>query len=152
MKLKFLALAPLVAGAACCGAATAHTQSVADIFAMRDLIGTWSVDCAKPPGAANPRYVVLPPQAPGPVHRETLNGQPKVSTIIDVAHELGASELLVSLVDEGNPATRVKAVWLLERNRLRVMLFVTNDGRTIIAGGNIVASQMPVPWINKCGS
>jgi hypothetical protein len=92
------------------------------------------------------------PQAPGPVHRETLTGEAKVSTTIDVAHELSANELLISLFDEGNAATRVKAVWLLERNRLRVSLFVTNDGRAIIADGKVVANQTPTPWINRCAA
>jgi hypothetical protein len=130
----------------------AQAQSVADIFAKRELFGTWSVDCSRPASRDNPHYIV-PPQTGGPVQRQNDSGPAgSTATTIDVAHELGSGELLVSLFDSGDQSRRVKAIWRLERNRLRVWSLVANDGRTIIAAGKNTATSREAPWINKCGS
>jgi hypothetical protein len=150
MKPKIIGLSALAAAAVSWAGAAAETQSVADIFVKLDLVGTWSADCKRPASQENPYYIVQQPQAPGAVHRETRNGQASVSTTIDVAHELNLNELLVSLFDGGDSTSRIKAVWLIERHRLRVSLFVTNDGRTIITGGKVVANGTQTPWINRC--
>ena len=106
---------------------------------------------SRPASRENPHYI-LPPQTGGPVQRQTDSGAAgSTSTTIDVAHELGPGELLVSLYDSGDQSRRVKAIWRLERNRLRVWLLVANDGRAIIAGGKIAANNRDAPWINKCG-
>jgi hypothetical protein len=132
--------------------ASAQAQSVADIFLKLDLIGTWSVDCARPASRENPHYVVERPQFAGPVQRQTVIGQTSTASTIDVAYELPSNELLVSLVEGGDQSRRVKSVWRIERNRVRVLLFVPNDGRASIAGGKLVSSGAETPWINRCGS
>jgi hypothetical protein len=140
----------VVAGATTFVSASAQAQSVAEIFAKLDLFGTWSVDCSRPASRENPHYVA-PPQTGGPVQRQNDGGPAgSTSTTIDVAHELGPGELLVSLFDGGDQSRRVKAIWRLERNRLRVWLLVANDGRVRIAAGKIAGSDRDAPWINKC--
>ena len=62
-------------------AQTGPTQSVADIFRKLDLLGTWSVECARTPSRENPHFAVQQPTAPGPVQRQTLTGQATATTI-----------------------------------------------------------------------
>jgi hypothetical protein len=145
------AIAGLVAGIFV--VTTAHAQSVADIFTKLDLIGTWSVDCSRPPSRENPHYAVQRPQAPGPVLRDTVTGQPGGnSTTIDVAHELGPHQLLVSLLEPSDPPRRAKAIWLIEPGRVRVWFMVASDGRASVSDGRLTANNRESPWINKCRS
>jgi hypothetical protein len=141
-----------VASAIATSFSAAQAQSVADIFTRLELIGTWAVDCARPPSREYPHFVVRQPLGSGLVHRQTIIGQGSTSSTIDVAHELAPHELLVSIVDGGDPARRIKAIWLVEHNRVRVLLLVTSDGRATISGGKVVANNNETPWINKCSN
>jgi hypothetical protein len=132
------------------GGALAQSGSVKAIFEKYNLIGTFAVNCSKPPSQKNWYYVSRLRDA-NRVQRDTMNGTMTRAwfSIIDTASELSPSQIAwTSIHDNGK---RVLSVWHIEQDRMLLWSSI-EDGKEVIGNGKSVVTGKDMPWLYRCGA
>jgi hypothetical protein len=112
------------------------------------LVGSWALDCTKPPSPANP-FVNFTPSTAGQPTRQVITGKPQFDSLVPLsdAQMLDATYLRVSY-----PQGRVTitVTLLKDQRRIRPYEAVASDGTVSVSGGNVKATGQPTSWLLKC--
>jgi hypothetical protein len=119
-----------------------------DALLQFGLVGSWSLDCQKPPSPANP-FVSFIPSTAGQPSRQVITGKPQFDSLVPLsdAQMLDATYLRVSY-----PQGRVTitVTLLKDQRRIRPYEAVASDGTVSVSGGNVKATGQPTSWLLKC--
>jgi hypothetical protein len=127
-------------------AAMSQASSVQAIFEKHSLLGTFALDCGRPPGDGNP-YFVNRALDDGNVQRDRM-GSPTTRdwiVILEAAKQLRPNEIAVSGTFNGQQPAQ--GVYRAEPGRMRV-LESTIAGKNVIVGGRFGGRE--TPWEQKC--
>jgi polyhydroxybutyrate depolymerase len=130
-------------------ASAAQADSVRQVFEKYDLLGTFAVDCGKPPSEEN-WYFVHEAISEDRIQRNMLTGPAtrKFQFVYDQASELRQNEIAVHGARDGAP---LDAIWHLERGR-QIETETTLRGVKVIAAGKFLSNGREVPWTTKCAA
>ncbi len=141
----------LAAGASAQPAPPMPAATIQRTITSWGLLGTWTVDCARPVGEqwARLRYTVTPQ---GGVVQERDFGDPKRNDRLDVTSATlakgGAIEL--ALYNNNSGQTRLVTMTKQPDKRIRAMANRVRDGEVVIANGRFVATGNETPALQKC--
>ncbi len=112
------------------------------------LVGSWSLDCQKPPSPANP-FVSFIQSTAGQPTRQVVTGKPQFDSLVPLsdAQMLDDTHLRLSY-----PQGRVTitVTLLKEQRRIRPYEAVASDGTVSVSRGVVKASGQPTGWLLKC--
>lgn len=147
----FLMVVALLAAGGIARAQTAHQRQVADTVRAFDLIGSWSLDCARPAGRDN-GYLNYEIRDPGiAMHVRHFGNADDEHEVLDARPvEGGGLELTVRFQFENGAQTR-KWVLIKQGNRIRAISNVSVDnGSYSIRDGRFLHNGAESPWQNRC--
>lgn len=135
--------------------AAGQAASVVTIFEKYNLLGTWALDCGRPPGGGNWYFVnrALGTQ----VQRDFMISptERQWAAVFDRATALGPTDVSIAgkitgriggANHDGLPA---EGVWRVEQNRMLNWSAVVG-GKPIYANGKDLSTGKTNPWINRC--
>ena len=128
--------------------AIAHAGKDSDALVQFGLIGSWALDCRKPPSPANP-FVTFTPSTAGEPTRQIVTGKPQYDSLVplsDVAL-LDATHLRLSYPQ--GPVT-VTVTLAKEPRRIRPYEAVESNGMVSVSGGMAKGTGLPTKWLLKC--
>jgi hypothetical protein len=129
--------------------APVQSGSVMAVFKKHNLLGTFAVDCSRPPDRGNLYYVhrlvtadrVQRDQMSGPTTRDWF-------IIIDHAEERGPNQVFFRGQRDGQ---RGEGLWHVEQGRL-LQLEGSLAGQKLLSGGKVLATGRSMPWLARCAS
>ena len=132
--------------------APALSQAAKDSDALSQfgLVGSWSLDCQKPPSPANP-FMNFTLSTAGQPTRQIITGKPEFDSLVplsDVAM-LDATHLRLTY-PQGR--VTVTVTLLKEQRRIRPYEAVTSNGVVSVRAGNVKATGAPTSWLTKCAN
>lgn len=129
-------------------ASGAQASEDSDLLAKFGLIGSWAVDCQKPPSLSNPFQSFVPSNFGTPT-RQLLVGNPAYDRIMPV-HDvfLITDDRLRLSFEQGGLVVTV--VLVKEGERIRPLEATTDRGMTTVSGGVVLGTGQPTTWLEKC--
>jgi hypothetical protein len=119
-----------------------------DALVKYGLIGSWAVDCKKPPADDNPFQVITPSNAGEPTRQlMTGNGNHTSPTPLHDVARVDADHLRFSFT-QGMAVVTVTLV--KEKGRIRPTESQTGDGQVVVKDGIVVRSGQQTIWLQKC--
>jgi len=126
-------------------------MSVKDVFEKYNLLGTFAIDCNKPPSADNYYYVNRAIDADH-VQRDRMTGPTTRNyvAIYEKAVPLGPNEVdLSGQRTEGvGSGTSIKETWRVEANRQTATEMTFGSNKLVTAGR--FSNGKPMWWANRC--
>lgn len=125
----------------------AQAASVREVFEKYDLLGTFAVDCSKPPSEEN-WYFVHDAIGDDRVQRNMLTGPAtrKFQFIYDQGSDLRANEINLRGTRDGAP---LETVWRVARGQ-QTEIDTTLRGAKVISAGKFLSNGHDVPRTSKC--
>ena len=153
MPVRMLRLFATLAAFACIASA-AQADSVTQIFEKYGLLGSFALDCSKPPSPENWLFTnrLIDPHH---VQRDLMTGPGTRQwvAVFDKASELKPNEILVSGRITGRLEGKtvenepVDGVWRIEQDRMQQWAS-TFQGKPLIVNGRLHGRELP--WSKKC--
>jgi hypothetical protein len=127
----------------------ANSQTIKEIFEKYDLIGTFAVDCNKPPDARN-WYFVNRVAGDNQIQRDYMTSRSNRAWFVTLiaAKELKLNELGITGIADGKPTT---GVWRLGFGRMQHWESIL-DGKKLVAEGKDASNGAPLPMLTKCAN
>jgi hypothetical protein len=133
-----------------------NAASVKGIFEKYNLLGTFAVDCIKPPGGDNWHFVHRAIDSDH-VQRDFMSGPTSRSwsAIFDRASENGRGEIFVSGQMTGHfdgkelENQMIDGVFRIEPNLMKTWES-TVSGQKNVSAGRQLSTGKEMPWLNKC--
>jgi len=127
---------------------TASAQSAADNIQTWGLLGTWAVDCSKPPTQQTSLITYAIRQGEAVQLRDFGDAQDD-NEVLSAAHAAdGTIELRIRFPKIGQ--TREFTMMKGPGGRIRATVNRGPDGSYTIQNGLFVASRAPTPWQTRC--
>jgi hypothetical protein len=128
--------------------AASHAGKDSDELLQFGLLGSWSLDCQKPPSPANP-FVNFTASSAGEPTRQVITGKPRYDSLVPVsdAQMLDATHLRLSYPQGG---VTITVTLLKEQRRIRPYEAMASDGTVSVSRGVVKASGLPTGWLLKC--
>jgi hypothetical protein len=129
----------------------AHAQDVADVLTRWGLLGTWSVDCASPPGRSN-TYTTYVARFDRSAYYTREWGEARDTD----PNDINAATILpdgMLLLREFMPAfNQTREMWLVKGadGRTRAMMNREVGGQYTVRDGRFAANGRETPWSSRC--
>ena len=146
-------LVGVLAAALGCTAGEANAQSRgAEIVQSLGLIGTWAVDCSKPPANQNPFQTYYIEGDGRPARRLWFEPreQPRVYEVSNPSVPSPGMFAYDSRERGAGTETHFKVVLEVKNGRMRSYSSVAADGRVLIREGKFTSDGKDTPTLEKC--
>jgi hypothetical protein len=147
--MRKLAIGTLLALVVAASPALANADG--DLLNKAGMLGSWAVDCSKPPGKTNPYQLFAPSSSGGPTRTLQMDN-PGLDGTLKIKDVRIISGDRVGLSWTGRSGDVLRMIILKVGNRHKGFESVNvRDGKVLVKDGHFVSSGKETPWFTKCG-